>query len=75
MDKSGVVKIVDYSRDHTVVNGVYYFFLIIFSFNLRNCIFQSAKKCEMTSLHLTSLHADLNEAAKYVDIIVYHSHC
>ena len=25
-DKSGVVIIVDHSRDYTVVNGVYYFF-------------------------------------------------
>ena len=36
---SGVVIIVDYSRDHTVVNGVYYFFSIFSSFNLRNYIY------------------------------------
>ena len=36
---------------------------------LRNYIFQSAKKCEMTSFSMTSLHVDLNEAAKFVDII------
>ena len=38
------------------------------SLDLRNYIFQSAKKCEMTSFSLTSLHVDLNEAAKCVDI-------
>ena len=38
-------------------------------FNLRNYIFQSAKKCEITSFYMTSLHVDLNEAAKCVDII------
>ena len=41
-------------------------FLNFFSFNLRNNIFQSAKKCEMASFYKTSLHVDLNEAAKYV---------
>ena len=64
-DKSGVVIIVDYS---SVVNGVV-LFSIFFSFKLRNYIFQSAKKCEMTSLYMASLHVDLNEAAKCVDII------
>ena len=43
-------------------------------FNLRNCIFQYAKKCEMTSFYMTSLHVDLNEAAKCVDISC-RSHC
>ena len=65
-DKSGVGIIVDYSRDYTVVNGVKYFFPLVFSFNLRDHILQSAKKCEMTS---SSLHVDLNEAAKCVDIM------
>ena len=46
---------------------------MFFSFNLRNYIFQSAKKCEMTSFSMMSLHFDLNEAAKCVDIL-YHSH-
>ena len=32
-------------------------------------MFQSAKKCEMTSFSMTSLHVDLNEPAKCVDII------
>ena len=68
-DKSRVVIIVDYSRDYTIVNGVQYLFSIFFSFNLRNYIFQSAKKCEMTSFYMTSLHVDSNEAAKCVDII------
>ena len=63
-DKSGIVVIVDHARDYTVVNGVQYFLSIFFSFNLRNYIFQFAKKCEMKSLHI-----DLNEAAKCVDII------
>ena len=36
---------------------------------MRHYIFQSAKKCEMTSFRLTALHVDLNEAAKCVDII------
>ena len=53
--------------DYTVVNGV-----ICESFNLRNYIFQSARKCEMTSFSLTSLHVDLNEAAK---LLLYHSYC
>ena len=44
-------------------------FSIFFSFNLRNFIFQSAKKCEMTSFCMTSFHVDLNEAANCVDII------
>ena len=61
--------IVDYSRDYTVVNGVQYFFSIVSSFNLRDYIFQSAKECEMTSFCMTSLHVDLNEAAKRFDII------
>ena len=63
-DKSGVGIIVDYSRDYTVV-----LFSIFFSFNLRYYIFHSAKKCEMTSFSITSLHVDQNEAAKCVDII------
>ena len=65
-DKSRVGIIVDYSRGYTVANGVYFNF---FSFNLRNHIFQSAKKCKMTSFSMRSLHVDLNEAAKCVDII------
>ena len=52
--------IVDYSRDYTVVNDVLYFFQF-FSFNLRNYIFQFAKKCEMTSFSMISFHVDLNE--------------
>ena len=48
-DKYGVGIIVDNSRDYTVMNGVPYFFSIVFSFNLQNWIFQSAKKCKMTS--------------------------
>ena len=72
-DKSGVGIIVAYSRDCTVVNGVQYFFQF-FSFNLRNYILQSAKKCEMTSFCMTSLHVDLNEAAKCVDIIPLTTH-
>ena len=63
-DKSGVGMLLDYSRDCTVMNGVCYFFSIFFSFNLRNYIFPSAQKCEMTSLHV-----DLNEAANCVDIM------
>ena len=63
-DKSGVGIIVDYSRDYAVVNGVWYLFSIFSSFNLRNFIFQSAKKCEMTSFSMTLLHVDLDEAAK-----------
>ena len=39
------------------------------SLTLRNYIFESAKKCEMTPFYMTSLHVDLNEAAKCVDII------
>ena len=62
-DKSAVVIVVDYSRDYTVVNGVYYFFHF-FSLNLRNYIFQSDKKCEMTSFYIMSLNVDLNVAAK-----------
>ena len=52
-------------------------FSIFFSSNLWNYIFQSAKKCEMTSFSMTTLHVDLNEAAKCVDIILtsYHQHC
>ena len=46
-------------------------FFNFFSFNLRNYISQSAKKCEMTSFSVTSLHVDLNEAAKCVDIIPF----
>ena len=45
---------------------------IFFSFNLRNYMFQSAKKCEMTSFSMTSLHVDLNEAVKCVDIHCVH---
>ena len=32
-------------------------------------MFQSAKKCELTSFSMTSLHVGLNEAAKRVDMI------
>ena len=46
-------------------------FSIFFSFNLRSYIFQSANKCEMTSFSMTSLHVDLNEAARCVDIIPF----
>ena len=49
------------------MNVVQYFFQF-FLFNQRNYIFQSAKKCEMTSFYMTSLHVDPNEAAKCVDI-------
>ena len=44
-------------------------FFNFFPFNLQNNIFQSSKKCEMTSFYMTSLHVDLNEAAKCFDII------
>ena len=44
-------------------------FFNFFSFNLRNHIFQSAKKYKMTSFCMTSLHVHLNEAAKCVAII------
>ena len=44
-------------------------FFNFFSFNLGSYISQSAKKCEMASFYMTSLHVDLNEAAKCVDII------
>ena len=63
------VIIADYSTDYSVVNGVQYFFQFFFSFNLRNYVFQFYKKCEMTSFCMTSLHVDMNEAAKYIDII------
>ena len=43
-------------------------FLQIFSL-LRNYKFQSVKKYEMTSFSMTSLHVDLNEAARCVDRI------
>ena len=68
MDKSGFGIIVDYSRDYTVVDDVWYFFNFFLSQTAKNYIFQSAKKCELTSLSMTSLHVDLNEAAKCVDI-------
>ena len=71
---SGVDIIVDFSRDYTVVNGVEFLFQFLSSFNLRNYIFQSAKKCKIASFSMMSLHVDLNEAAKCVDIL-YHSHC
>ena len=45
-------------------------FLVFFSFDLRNYIFQSAEKCEMTSFSITSLHVDLNEAAKCTFILL-----
>ena len=45
-------------------------FLNFFSFNLRKYIFQSAKKCEMTSFDMTSIQVDPYEAAKCVDIIL-----
>ena len=67
-EKSGVVIIVDYSRDYTVVNVVYSIFFIFFSHDLRNYIFQSTK-CEMTSVYMTSLHFDLDEAGECVDIM------
>ena len=44
-------------------------FFNVFFLNQRNYIFQSAEKCEMTSFYMTSLHVDLNEAAKCVHII------
>ena len=43
----------------------------LFSFNLRNNIFQSAKKCEMTSSSMTSLHIDLKEAANRIDYAIH----
>ena len=48
------------------------FFQHFLSFNLRNCIFKSAKKCEKTSFSM--LHFDLNEAAKCADIIPDSTH-
>ena len=45
------------------------FFSNLLSFNLRSYIFQSAGKCEMTSSYMMSLHVNLNEATKCVDII------
>ena len=45
-------------------------FFNFFSFNLRNYIFHSAKECEMASFSMISLHVDLNEAAKCVDVIL-----
>ena len=39
-------------------------FSISISFHLRNYVFKSAKKCEMTSFCMTSLHVDLFETAK-----------
>ena len=45
-------------------------FSILSSFDLRNCIFQSAKKCAIT-LSMTSLHVDQNEPAKCVHIISF----
>ena len=70
-DKLRVGMIVDYSRDYTFVNGVQYFFTIFSPFNLKNYIFQSAKKCEMTSFSTASLHVDLNEAA---NVLYYTTH-
>ena len=69
-EKSGIGIIVDY-QEITLLRMVCstFFNSIFFSFNLRNYIFQSAKKCEMTSRYIKSLHVDLNEAAKCVDII------
>ena len=49
--KSGVGIIVDHSIDYTVVNSSV--FSIFRSFDLRNYIFQSAKKCEMPSFCMT----------------------
>ena len=46
-------------------------FFQFFLFYLRNYIFQSAEKCEMMSLTMTSLHVDLNEAAKFVDYTMH----
>ena len=40
-----------------------------FHFNLRIYILQCAKKCEMTSFCMTSLHVYLNEAAECVDVL------
>ena len=75
-DKSEVVIIVDYSRFkilHRCEWRVSTFFNF-FSFNLRDFIFQSAKKCEMTSFYMTSLHLDPNEAAKCVDAYCAFAH-
>ena len=38
-------------------------------------MFQSAKKSEMTSSCIASHRVDLNEAAKCLDIILYHPQC
>ena len=54
--------IIDYSIDCTNCEECVVLFSIFLSFDLRNYIFQSAKKCEMTPFYL-------NEAAKCVDII------
>ena len=53
------------------MNGVSYFFSILFPYDLQNYIFQSTMKCKMTSFYITSLHVDLNKAAKCVDVF-YH---
>ena len=44
-------------------------FSTFFSLIVRKYIFQSAKKCEVTTFYMTSLQVDLNKAAKCVDII------
>ena len=44
-------------------------FFKFFCFNPRYDIFQSAKKGEIMSFNMTSLQVDLNEAAKFVDIM------
>ena len=66
-DKSGVGIIVDLFKRLHCCEWCEVLFSIVFSFNLRNYIFQSVKKCKMTS---SSLHVDLKEAAKCVDIIL-----
>ena len=63
---------VEYLRDYTVLNGVYYLFQFFSLLFCETTYFKSAKKCEMASFCMTSLHVDLNEAAKYVDIITTH---
>ena len=46
-----------------------FFNVFFFTLDLRDYVFQYAMKCDMTSFSMTSLHVDLNEAAKCVDII------
>ena len=76
-DKSWAVIIVECSRDFTVVNSTFFNFFSFISVKpvsvkpaiSKNQRFQSAKKCKMTSFYMISLNVDLNEAAKFVDII------